>query len=179
MALFGKLLNKKSSNRKTQNELSSTPSSHRRITFADSNDRFRQRRPAIHAPQPRGHELFSAFAQSPSIRQSQISLRLNEINSSEERRAQGGHLPPLTSRPTEVSLPLPSPSLSQNEDNCPSPTQQSAEPHMALSDDEEIATMLAHFARLVVDCLSASGGVSLDLLATQAVQTLLDDQHEK
>lgn len=179
MPLFGKLLKKKSSIRKKQNELSSTPSSPRRITFAHSNDRFRQRRPAIHAPQPREHELFSAFAQGPSIRQSQISLHLNEINSSEERRAQGGHLPPLTSQPIELSLPLPSPPLSQNEDSQPSPRWQPAEPHIPLSDDEEIATMLAHFARLAVDCLSASGGVSLDVLATRAVQTLLDDQHEK
>lgn len=179
MALFGKLLNKESSIRKKQNELSSTPSSPRRITFAHSNDRFRQRRPAIHAPQPRGYELFSAFAQSPSIRQSQISLRLNEINSSEERRARGGHLPPLTSQPTELFLPLPSPPLSQKEDSQPSPRWQPAGPHIPLSDDEEIATMLAHFARLAVDCLPASGGVSLDVLATQAVQTLLDDQHEK
>lgn len=179
MGLFGKILKKKSSNRDKQIEMFSTTSSPRRITAAHSNDRFRQRRPAIHAPQPCGHEIFSAFAQSSSIRQSQISLRLNEINSSEERRAHQGHLPPLTSRPIELSLPLPSPFLSQNKDGCPTPTRQPAVPHMALSDDEEIATMLAHFARLAVDGLSASGSVSLDVLATQAVQILLDDQHEK
>lgn len=178
MALFGKLLTKKSSNRKTRNELSSNHSSPRRVTFADTNDRFRQRRPTIHAPQPCGHELFSAFAQSPSTRQSQISLRLNEINSSEERRAQVGHLPPSTSRPTELSLPLPSPPLAQNKDNQPLPARQTVEPYMALSDDEEIATMLGHFARLAVDSSSASGDLSLELLATQAVQTLLDDRHE-
>lgn len=179
MALFGKLLNKKSSIRRTQNESSSTPPSQRRVTFADSNDRFRQRRPAIHAPQPRGHEIFSAFAQNSSIRQSQVSLRLNEINCSEERRAQEGHLPPLTSRPTEFSVPLPSPSLSQKKDNQPSPSQQQAETHIALSDDEEVALMLERFARLAVDCLSASDDVNLDFFAMQAVQTLLDEQHTK
>lgn len=179
MALFGKLLNKKSSLRRTQNESSSTPPPQRRVTFADSNDRFRQRRPAIHAPQPRGHEIFSAFAQNSPIRQSQVSLRLNEINSSEERRAQSGHLPPLTSRPTAFSLPLPSPSLSQKKDNQPSPLQQQAEvePHMARSDDEEVAVMLERFAGLAVDCLSASGDANLEFFAMQAVQTLLEEQH--